>query len=110
MNATTTAIPKLEALLDAEGFITDPEQWNEDIARLLARNDGLQELTHDHWLVIHALREHYRRFGSVPPAFSHICATHHLGRHCVENLFRSEREAWRIAGLPDPGEEAKSYM
>jgi len=28
----------------------------------------------------------------------------------VENLFRSEREAWRIAGLPDPGEEAKAYM
>jgi len=110
MNATTTAIPKIETLLDAEGFITDPEQWNEDIARLLARNDGLLELTHDHWLVIHALREHYHRFGSAPPAFSHICNVHRLGRHCVENLFHSEREAWRIAGLPDPGEEAKSYM
>jgi len=110
MNAISTADPMIETLLDAEGFLSDPEQWNEEIARLLARNDGLQELSQDHWVVIHALREHYHRFGSTPPAFSHICHVNHLGRHCVENLFSSEREAWRIAGLPDPGEEAKSYM
>lgn len=110
MNTASTAALKLENLLDTEGFISDPEAWSEDLARRIARNDGLPELTTEHWLVIHALREHYYRFGTAPPAFSHICSEHHLGKHCVENLFRSDREAWRIAGLPDPGEEAKAYM
>jgi len=110
MNSTAAATTKLATLLDAEGFISDPAAWSDEVARMLAHNDGLPELTRDHWVVIHALREHYHRFGTAPPAFSHICNEHHLGKHCVERLFRSEREAWRIAGLPDPGEEAKSYM
>jgi tRNA 2-thiouridine synthesizing protein E len=110
MNTTTTAATNIETLLDADGFLSDPETWNDDLARVIARNDGLQELTPDHWAIIHDLREHYQRFGTAPPAFSHICKEHHLGKHCVEHLFRSEREAWRIAGLPNPGEEAKAYM
>lgn len=110
MNTASTATQKLENLLDTEGFISDPKAWSEDLAKRIARNDGLPELTTEHWVVIHALREHFYRFGAAPPAFSHICNEHHLGKHCVENLFRSDREAWRIAGLPDPGEEAKAYM
>ena len=65
---------------------------------------------HDHWEIIQALRDHYHRFGAALPAFSHICHEHHLGKHCVDRLFHGEREAWRIAGMPDPGEEAKAYM
>lgn len=30
--------------------------------------------------------------------------------HCVKQLFGGPLEAWRIAGLPDPGEEARAYM
>ncbi|HHJ16780.1 MAG TPA: hypothetical protein ENJ80_08805 [Gammaproteobacteria bacterium] len=105
-----TAHKQFDRRRDPEEFIRDPEIWSEDIARALARDDGLPGLTRDHWIVIHALREHFHRFGAAPPAFSHICNTHHLGKHCVENLFHGEREAWRIAGLPDPGEEAKAYM
>lgn len=110
MNTTATATTNIETLLDTDGFLSDSETWSEDLARMIAHYDGLQILTRDHWIIIHALREHYQRFGTAPPAFSHICKEHHLGKHCVENLFRSEREAWRIAGLPDPGEEAKAYM
>ena len=110
MNTASVTTVKLENLLDTDGFISDPEVWSEELAKRIAHNDGLPELTPEHWTVIHALREHYHRFGTAPPAFSHICNEHHLGKHCVENLFRSDREAWRIAGLPDPGEEAKAYM
>jgi tRNA 2-thiouridine synthesizing protein E len=72
--------------------------------------DGLPELTTEHWLVINALRDHFTRFGAVPPAFTHVCTRMHLGAHCMERLFHSERVAWRIAGLPDPGEEVKAYL
>jgi len=110
MDTTAAASVNIENLLDPEGFFSDPEAWSEGLAIRIARSDGLAELTPDHWVVIHALRKHYYRFGTSPPAFSHICNEYHLGKHCVEKLFRSEREAWRIAGLPDPGAEAKSYM
>jgi len=33
-----------------------------------------------------------------------------MDRHCVDDLLRSKREAWRVAGLQHPGEEAKSCM
>ena len=76
----------------------------------IARQDGLPPLTEEHWVIIEALREHYRQFGSAPPAFSHICQARHMDKHCVERLFGGQREAWRIAGLPDPGAEAWAYM
>ena len=39
-----------------------------------------------------------------------VCRTAHLGKHAVHWLFGGCRSAWRIAGLPNPGEEALSYM
>jgi tRNA 2-thiouridine synthesizing protein E len=110
MNTNIGESVTIESLLDTGGFLIDPEIWNYDIARVIADKDGLPELTRDHWVIIHALRQHYHSFGKAPPAFNHICHEYHLGRHCIRELFFNEREAWRIAGLPDPGEEAKSYM
>ncbi len=110
MNMTKPAIIHLDSLMNPDGFLNDPQLWTEDIATAIAHQDSLPVLTHDHWVVIHELRKHYQRFGAALPAFSHICNLHHLGKHCVGRLFRSEREAWRISGLPDPGEEAKAYL
>jgi dissimilatory sulfite reductase related protein len=110
MITANTLFSHIESLTNPDGFFRDPKQWNEHVAGELALRDGLPELTGEHWVVIHALREHFRRFGAVPPAFCHICHETHLGPHCVERLFHGEREAWRIAGLPDPGEEARAYM
>jgi len=95
---------------DSEGFLKNPSQWSEQVASEIARKDGLAELTQSHWKVIHWLREHFEKFGTAPPAFRHICHVNHLGPHGVETLFRTPREAWRVAGLPDPGEEARTYM
>jgi len=96
--------------LDEDGFLIDPQRWTEAVARRLAERDGIGELTEDHWKIIRTLRDHYLRTGAMPPE-QHICHENHLDRHCVERLFgNSLREAWRVAGLPNPGEEAKAYM
>lgn len=95
---------------DMAGFLKNPTQWSEQLANEIASKDGLTELTQSHWNVIHWLREHFDRFGTAPPAFRHIAHINHLGPHGIEALFRTPREAWRIAGLPDPGEEARTYM
>ena len=97
-------------LFNSEGFLRDPRKWDSNIAAVIARQDGLPPLTAAHWAIINALRAHFLAFGAAPPAFSHICLINHMSKHCVEHLFHSQREAWRIAGLPDPGEEAKTYM
>ncbi len=101
---TTRPLP-----LDADGFIVDPELWNPGMARVIARLDGIETLSQAHWSVIYYLREHRLTYGAIPPV-SQVCRAHGMGRHAVRELFGSCRSAWRIAGLPHPGEEALSYM
>lgn len=97
-------------MFDADGFIQDPEMWDESVAVKMAKQDGLPELTPGHWNIIRTLRVHYENFGEALPAFRHVCFVNQMDKYCLDELFHSSREAWRIAGLPNPGEEAKSYM
>jgi tRNA 2-thiouridine synthesizing protein E len=102
--------PEKILVFDDDGFIKDPNKWDESIAQLIAEMDGIPVLTSEHWAVIHTLREHYFKYRSLLPT-RHICHETHMDRTCMDHLFfRSLREAWRIAGLPNPGEEAKTYM
>ena len=43
---------------DGNGNLTDPQVWDEDVARALAAGDGI-ELTQEHWDVINYLRSEY---------------------------------------------------
>ena len=88
---------------------TTPRQpWSEKFAKKLAREFGLERLTEAHWAVIHTLRTHFIQYGALPP-MRFACDISRLEPHCVDRLFHSPQEAWRIAGLPDPGEEAQGY-
>ena len=95
--------------VDENGLLKDPATWTESVARELAACDGIDELTADHWKIIHALREYYAKFG-VAPAISHVCHTEGHDWHWAHDLFHTCLNAWRVSGLPDPGEEAKSYL
>lgn len=105
-SATTTSLP---FQMDEDGFLGNPKDWNRETARILADFDGIGPLDRDHWAVIYYLREHHEEYGSIPP-MSQVCRSHSLDRHAVRRLFGGCRAAWRIAGLPNPGEEAKAYM
>jgi TusE/DsrC/DsvC family sulfur relay protein len=52
--------------VDAEGFLTDPQQWNEQIAAEIAAENGIAELTDRHWQVVNFMRERYLESGSAP--------------------------------------------
>ncbi len=93
---------------DRDGFLADPGIWNEDLARLIAAEDGVGELSEAHWSIINFLRENYLEGGL--PAVSHVCHINHFEHHCLPGLFRNVKTAWRIAGLPNPGEEGNAYM
>ena len=50
---------------DDDGFLLDPEDWDENIASSMAKASDL-ELSEDHWRVIHMIRELYAESGVVP--------------------------------------------
>lgn len=95
--------------LDENGLLRNPDTWNESVAHELAALEGLGELTTDHWKIIHSLREYYTRYGVAPPMHQ-ICRAHGRDWQWAHDLFHTCLGAWRVAGLPDPGEEARSYL
>jgi len=44
--------------IDEEGYLIEPQEWNEEIARLFAAQENI-ELTEDHWDVIRFMRDYY---------------------------------------------------
>ncbi len=96
-------------VFDEDGLLMDPASWTEALARDIALREGIGELREDHWRVIRSLREHYAKFGVVP-AMSHVCRAHGQDKQWVHDLFHTCLQAWRVAGLPNPGEEAKAYL
>lgn len=62
---TTALIAGREVHVDEEGFMTDPAEWNEDLAPLLAKAVGIDELTPDHWSVIRFLRGDFAAEGET---------------------------------------------
>ncbi len=49
-----------------EGFLTDPSDWDKDIAAELAKEEGIQELTAAHWKVIEFCRQDAAATGKSP--------------------------------------------
>jgi dissimilatory sulfite reductase related protein len=45
-------------LLDAEGYLVEPREWTEDVARRLASREGI-ELGEDHWDVLRFMRAYW---------------------------------------------------
>jgi len=94
---------------DENGLLVHPEHWSRSVALQIAAQYQITDLTQEHWKIIDALRKHYARFG-VAPAMHNICHANHKSRDWIHSLFGNCLNAWRVAGLPDPGEEAKSYL
>ena len=61
----TATIAGKEVQVNEEGFLTEYDEWSEDIAAALAANIGI-ELTDAHWPVINFLREDYKAQGETP--------------------------------------------
>lgn len=101
--------PLTAAQFDDDGYITDPNAWNRELAQAIAAREGLERLGDDHWQLIDAMRRHYFKTGGVP-VMRHMCSDAGLETHCVTDLMSDAGRAWRIAGLPNPGEEANAYI
>jgi dissimilatory sulfite reductase related protein len=100
---TMTLIADAPVDVDAEGFLTDPEQWNERIAEEIAWQNGIAELTDRHWLVVRFMRERYLDTGDAPSIRA-------LGKESgvpVKELYQlfpkgPAKLAAKIGGIPKP--------
>jgi tRNA 2-thiouridine synthesizing protein E len=53
-----------EVHVNDEGFLTEYDEWDEELAKVLATNIGI-DLTEDHWKVIRFLREDFQEQGET---------------------------------------------
>ena len=97
------------SLFDEDDFIINPDNWTEALADQLAANAEIGTLEKSHWEIIHFLRDKYLRLGAIPP-MRRVCRELGQEKDAVRTQFGSCLQLWQIAGLPYPGEEAKTYM
>ena len=49
-----------------EGFMTDPNQWTKEIADVIAKQEGIEALSDNHWKIIDFCRETGMASGKSP--------------------------------------------
>ena len=94
---------------DEEGYIKDLSQWNEDLANMIAKSEGI-DMTPEHWEVVNFLRSYYDEYQIAP-------AVRILVKEMKKNFgpekgnqkylyelfpYGPAKQACKIAGLPKP--------
>jgi tRNA 2-thiouridine synthesizing protein E len=89
--------------VDEDGFMQEPEQWNEEVAKALATTENVDEMTDEHWKLVNYLREYYLKFG-IAPMIRKLCRDTETDLGTIYQLFPSgpAKGACKIAGLPKP--------
>lgn len=88
--------------LDADGHLAHLEEWDEDVARVLAEVTGI-ELTDEHWRVIAYLRTYWQRF-AIAPIIRKLCKDLGITQKQLIEWFPDGplKNACKLAGLPKP--------
>ncbi len=89
--------------IDEDGFIQDPDAWDNAVAADLAKTEGVDDLTDDHWKIVNYLREYYLEF-SMAPMIRKLCKQTGYSLKEIYDLFPSgpAKGACKVAGLPKP--------
>ena len=89
--------------VDEDGFMQEPELWNENIALALATTEGVDEMTEEHWKLVNYLRDYYLKFG-IAPMIRKLCKETGFPLKKVYELFPSgpAKGACKVAGLAKP--------
>lgn len=89
--------------VDEDGFLENPEIWDQNVAKDFATTEEIAELNDDHWKVINYLRDYYVKFG-VAPMVRKVCKETGFNLARIYELFPSgpAKGACKLAGLPKP--------
>jgi len=89
--------------VDGDGFLSDPKIWNTEVASLIAKHDGIEEMNDKHWAIVHMIRKNFEEKGMAPMVRT-ICRETGIRLREFYELFPlgPARGACRVAGLPKP--------
>lgn len=93
---------------DANGYVINIQEWNEQVAEIIAKEEGI-ELTEKHWDLVKYLRDEYINNGGNQPNTRNIVKAmsskwgEKLSQKDIYNLFPRDpsKQGGRIAGLPE---------
>jgi TusE/DsrC/DsvC family sulfur relay protein len=94
---------KISVELDDHGFMLQPEMWNDKVAAALAADEGIDQLTDEHWRIIDFLRDYQEEKGRAP-MIRVLCKETGFSLKRIYELFEKgpAKGACRVAGLPRP--------
>jgi tRNA 2-thiouridine synthesizing protein E len=97
-----TSIAGREVHVDDEGFLTVYEEWDEELAKQLAANIGI-ELTDAHWTAIRFLRDDFKTQGETA-TLRRVSTVGGIPTKELFTLFPTKpaKKMAYIAGLPKP--------
>jgi TusE/DsrC/DsvC family sulfur relay protein len=92
-----------EIVFDGDGFLWDPRDWTEEMARVLAEEAGVEAVGDLQWAILRFLREYYFQNGRAP-LNRQIKEGTGISLMEMERLFPAgiKYGARRWAGLPNP--------
>lgn len=89
--------------VDEDGFLVNLDDWTEEMAAFLAKEEGVEELTEDHWKLINYLRGYFKDYG-IAPMVRKMTKESGYSLKEIYDLFPSgpAKGACKVAGLPKP--------
>lgn len=89
--------------IDADSNLVNLSDWDEDIAKELAKEEGIDELNEKHWQVINYMRKVFSETGDAP-SIRKLTKESGVDTKELYALFPKgpAKKAARIAGLPKP--------
>ncbi len=99
---TVATINERDIHVDDEGFLTQYDEWDEDLAKVLAANIGI-DLTDAHWDVLRFLRDDYADQGQTA-TLRRVTAIGGIATKQLFTLFpqKPAKKMAYVAGLPKP--------
>ena len=89
--------------LDSDGHLAHRADWTENVARELAVQEGIPDLTPQHWAVINFMRSVFEKEGDAP-SIRRLTKESGVDTKTLYQLFPKgpAKRAAKIAGLPKP--------
>ena len=90
--------------LSEEGFMLNPEEWDKEVAKILAQEEeGIEDMSEEHWSVVNYIREYFQE-KKLAPMVRKVCKNTGFPLKRIFELFPSgpAKGACKVAGLPKP--------
>ena len=90
--------------VNEEGYLTNPSDWTKEFAVEIAKSEGIDELTADHWKVIDFSRQSAASSGGASPTLRTITTGSGISTKDLFALFPKgpAKKVAKIAGLSKP--------